>query len=62
MANSFRSLSESLLTIVNPAIQIRITTESKEIVLNVLKNNGYTLKTINLGIPYTDDWIFAERD
>jgi len=35
---------------------------SKEFVTSVLKENGYSLKTINLGIPYTDDWIFAERD
>ena len=35
---------------------------SKEIVTKILKDNGYLLRTINLGIPYTDDWIFAERD
>lgn len=34
---------------------------SKAIVTRVLEENGYILNTINLGIPYTDDWIFAER-
>ena len=34
---------------------------SKKIVTQILEDNGYKLKTINLGIPYTDDWIYAER-
>jgi FkbM family methyltransferase len=35
---------------------------SKEIVTKILKDNGYSLKTVNLGIPYVDDWIFAEGE
>jgi len=35
---------------------------SKDIVTRVLKKNGYIIKTFSLGIPYADDWIYAERD
>ena len=35
---------------------------TKNDVINILKENGYTIKTFNLGISWADDWIFASRD
>ena len=34
---------------------------SKDIVLKVLKDNGYKIKTFSYGISWSDDWIYAER-
>lgn len=34
---------------------------TKDIVVKVLEDNGYKLKTFNYGINWADDWIYAER-
>lgn len=35
---------------------------TKSDVVSILKDNGYTLKTFNYGISWSDDWIFASRE
>lgn len=35
---------------------------TKSDVITKLKDNGYTIKTFDLGISWADDWIFASRD
>lgn len=35
---------------------------TKSDVITKLKDNGYTIKTFELGISWADDWIFASRD
>ena len=34
---------------------------TKDIVVKVLEDNGYKLKTFKYGINWADDWIYAER-
>ena len=35
---------------------------TKSDVISRLKDNGYTIKTFDLGISWADDWIFASKD
>jgi len=35
---------------------------TKEVVLSILKQNGYSIKTFSHGINWADDWIYAEMN
>lgn len=35
---------------------------TKDAVISILEKNGYTIKTFNYGINWSDDWIFASRE
>jgi FkbM family methyltransferase len=35
--------------------------KTKDFVVEKLKSNGYEIKEVSYGIPYADDWIYAER-